>query len=285
MVDVHIDGIAFQILRVAIDTVAELFCAENRLRVLQQRTQQGKLATGQARYYLDQAEARAELEGQGLAGEALAALLIGDLWRWGMRRDNAEESDLERSWRQTARWLVSDVPSRVMVMATSGWTPTTTVVAPRRRATWASARSVWQANESITSRAAMSCRDSSSGTAWLEPRTLAVGLMILCFAVAEGSPRAVLRTVVREPGTVAVVPAATLGQHFQDDVGLAVPARADRDGNRCFAPAMASQWPRSDHLTWPAGSFVPPDGGRGTRYSCTSAYPPMFTRRMYQVFT
>ncbi len=29
--------------------------------------------------------------------------------------------------------------------------------------------------------------DSSSGTAWLEPRTLAVGLMILCFAVAEGS--------------------------------------------------------------------------------------------------
>jgi hypothetical protein len=30
-----------------------------------------------------------------------------------MRRDNAEESDLERSWRQTARWLVSDVTSRV----------------------------------------------------------------------------------------------------------------------------------------------------------------------------
>ena len=45
----------------------------------------------------------------------VAALLIGDLWRWGMRRDNAEESDLERSWRQTARWLVSDVPSRVEV--------------------------------------------------------------------------------------------------------------------------------------------------------------------------
>jgi fucose permease len=29
--------------------------------------------------------------------------------------------------------------------------------------------------------------DATSGTAWLEPRTLAVGLMILCFAVAEGS--------------------------------------------------------------------------------------------------
>lgn len=29
--------------------------------------------------------------------------------------------------------------------------------------------------------------DHGSGSAWLEPRTLAVGLMILCFAVAEGS--------------------------------------------------------------------------------------------------
>jgi fucose permease len=29
--------------------------------------------------------------------------------------------------------------------------------------------------------------DTSSGSAWLEPRTLVVGLMILCFAVAEGS--------------------------------------------------------------------------------------------------
>jgi hypothetical protein len=47
----------------------------------------------------------------------VAALLIGDLWRWGMRRDNAEESDLERSWRQTARWLVSDVSSRVDLSA------------------------------------------------------------------------------------------------------------------------------------------------------------------------
>ena len=47
----------------------------------------------------------------------VAALLIGDLWRWGMRKQDSEESDLERSWRQAARWLVSDVPSRVDVVA------------------------------------------------------------------------------------------------------------------------------------------------------------------------
>jgi uncharacterized membrane protein len=44
-----------------------------------------------------------------------AALLIGDFWRWHLRRAEATESDLEKSWRQTVRWLVSDVPGRVDV--------------------------------------------------------------------------------------------------------------------------------------------------------------------------
>jgi uncharacterized membrane protein len=43
----------------------------------------------------------------------VAALLIGDLWRWGMRRGDPSEDDLDRSWRQTVRWLVGDVPGRV----------------------------------------------------------------------------------------------------------------------------------------------------------------------------
>ena len=45
----------------------------------------------------------------------VAALLIGDLWRWGMRRENQSEDDFDRSWRQTVRWLVGDVPNRVEV--------------------------------------------------------------------------------------------------------------------------------------------------------------------------
>jgi uncharacterized membrane protein len=47
----------------------------------------------------------------------VAALLIGDLWRWGMRRADPAESDLDRAWRQTIRWLVGDVPSRLQVTA------------------------------------------------------------------------------------------------------------------------------------------------------------------------
>ena len=45
----------------------------------------------------------------------VGAMMIGGLWHWGMQRENAIDSDLEKSWRQTVRWLVGDVPSRVEV--------------------------------------------------------------------------------------------------------------------------------------------------------------------------
>lgn len=51
--------------------------------------------------------------GQGRA----AAMLAGDLWRWGMRRANTSTHDLDQMWRQTVRWLVSDVPGRVELQA------------------------------------------------------------------------------------------------------------------------------------------------------------------------
>lgn len=41
-----------------------------------------------------------------------AGLMIGDLWRWGMRSPEARV-DMEKSWRQLLRWLVADVPGRV----------------------------------------------------------------------------------------------------------------------------------------------------------------------------
>jgi len=45
-----------------------------------------------------------------------AALMVGDLWRWGMR-DAAAQEDMARSWRQLVRWLVADVPGRIQVSA------------------------------------------------------------------------------------------------------------------------------------------------------------------------
>ncbi len=41
-----------------------------------------------------------------------AALMVGDIWRWGMRDANSHV-DMDRAWRQLVRWLVSDVPNRV----------------------------------------------------------------------------------------------------------------------------------------------------------------------------
>ena len=44
-----------------------------------------------------------------------AAMMLGDLWRWGMRSPEAR-ADLEKSWRQLVRWLVADVPGRVALV-------------------------------------------------------------------------------------------------------------------------------------------------------------------------
>lgn len=41
-----------------------------------------------------------------------AALTIGDVWRWGMH-DAAAHQDMDKSWRQLMRWLVTDVPNQV----------------------------------------------------------------------------------------------------------------------------------------------------------------------------
>ena len=42
------------------------------------------------------------------------ALMIGDMWRWQLKTEE-ENEDLQKAWRQTLRWLVSDVPRRVEV--------------------------------------------------------------------------------------------------------------------------------------------------------------------------
>ncbi|MHC4424564.1 MAG: glutamine amidotransferase [Planctomycetota bacterium] len=41
-----------------------------------------------------------------------AALTVGDMWRWGMKRPEMRD-DMNKFWRQTLRWLVADVPDRI----------------------------------------------------------------------------------------------------------------------------------------------------------------------------
>ncbi len=46
----------------------------------------------------------------------VGALLIGDLWRWGLR-DEAMRHDQDKAWRQMIRWLIADVPQRIEFVA------------------------------------------------------------------------------------------------------------------------------------------------------------------------
>lgn len=45
-----------------------------------------------------------------------AVLAIGDLWRWGFRNPESH-ADLDKTWRQTLRWLLADVPRPLAVKA------------------------------------------------------------------------------------------------------------------------------------------------------------------------
>ncbi len=41
------------------------------------------------------------------------AVLIGDLWRWSIQRQEDEKDDLAKNWRQIIRWLVAEVPRQL----------------------------------------------------------------------------------------------------------------------------------------------------------------------------
>ncbi len=49
-----------------------------------------------------------------------SALLVGDLWRWSLERDDPADTDPAVFWRQLVRWLVADVPRRVDVEVKQG---------------------------------------------------------------------------------------------------------------------------------------------------------------------
>ncbi len=53
---------------------------------------------------------------QRLGNGRTAALTVGDVWRWGMQKPPMHD-DMDKFWRQTLRWLVTDVPDRISLAA------------------------------------------------------------------------------------------------------------------------------------------------------------------------
>src|SRR5437762_6889095 len=64
---------------------------------------------------LEGGAARPALAVQPFGRGRVAALLIADLWRWSLKREDHKENDLDKAWRQTIRWLIADVPQPVEV--------------------------------------------------------------------------------------------------------------------------------------------------------------------------
>lgn len=60
-------------------------------------------------------ESRPGLVTQRFGKGRTAAFLVGDLWRWKLHPSSHDNEDFERTWRQTIRWLIADVPHRVRV--------------------------------------------------------------------------------------------------------------------------------------------------------------------------
>jgi uncharacterized membrane protein len=56
------------------------------------------------------------LVAQRLGRGRVAALTIGDIWRWGLSQPESRD-DMNKFWRQTLRWLIADVPERVSLRA------------------------------------------------------------------------------------------------------------------------------------------------------------------------
>ncbi|QDT12238.1 hypothetical protein [Stieleria marina] len=63
-----------------------------------------------------------------------AAIPIGDLWRWSMRRDDTQRDDPAQAWRQLMHYLVNEVPRRAEIKVRSAADPNqpVTIVATAR---------------------------------------------------------------------------------------------------------------------------------------------------------
>ena len=64
----------------------------------------------------DEATTYPALAAQHFGEGRVASVMIGDLWRWGMRDEDARK-DLDKAWRQLMRWLVVDVPDKIQFTA------------------------------------------------------------------------------------------------------------------------------------------------------------------------
>lgn len=170
-----------------------------------------------------------------------AAVLIGDLWRWGLRRSDPTQDDFDRSWRQTVRWLVADVPGRVEIRAT----PTAGTASPAVELSVRAADADYLPLDNATVSVRVMKPNREELTLPADPDAREAGAYSVRF-------------VPREPGTYRAVATVTTpdgAERFQREVGWCVQPEADEfarlEPNRELLEAVASRT---------RGETIPADG-------------------------
>jgi len=131
---------------------------------------------------------------------AVAALMVGDLWRWGIS-DEEMQRDLGKTWRQLVRWLVSDVPGRVSVEARSTEDPTLVRIVVEARD--AEFRPLENASARVTVRPVAGATQTKPLDLTAEPSATAPGAYEVSYVAREAGAYLIDSTVTQADGQVA----------------------------------------------------------------------------------
>ncbi len=123
-----------------------------------------------------------------------AALAIGDLWRWALRRQNPEKNDHARAVRQMLRWLIADVPGRVEVAVKSESSPGVRIAVQVHDENY-------QPRDNANVRISVGPVDGSAVTIAAEPSLEAAGLYTADYVPRQAGAYLVKATVTDAEGT------------------------------------------------------------------------------------
>ncbi len=131
---------------------------------------------------------------------AVAALMLGDLWRWGIS-DEEMQRDLGKTWRQLVRWLVSDVPGRVSVEARPTDDPTLVRIVIHARD--AQFKPLENASARVTVRPVLGAAQTKALDLTAEPSAAEPGVYEAAYVAREAGAYLIDSTVTQPDGAVA----------------------------------------------------------------------------------
>lgn len=126
------------------------------------------------------------------------AVMIGDLWKWSLRRADLEEDDLAKAWRQTVRWLVADIPRRVHLAVEEE----TTTAGQHKRLLVEARDAEYAPLDDATAQVTITLPDKQTITIDADPSTEAAGQFVATFTSKRPGAYRAQVTVTDKDGEV-----------------------------------------------------------------------------------